>query len=85
MKNRTELTRAAPNGAAPELRTSKDDISYLSTAMAIISINHLVIPPPRAYRDDEPTVLAPEERQALSRSCTFPHWSKTGLDQIVVE
>lgn len=28
---RTEFVRAAPNGAAPEKRISKDDMSYLST------------------------------------------------------
>ena len=64
--NYTAFTRVAPNGAAPEIRTSKDDMSYLSTADMVISTTRLSISHLGTYQDVAPTGLTQEERSATS-------------------
>ena len=65
--NYTAFTRVALNGAAPEIRTSKEDMSYLSTAeLVIISEMSLSVLCWRTYQDAAPTQLTREEQPVIA-------------------
>jgi hypothetical protein len=66
--NYTAFTRVALNGAAPEIRTSKDDMSYLSTANLVMMINETSLGVLRwgTYQDAAPTGLTREEQPVIA-------------------
>ena len=85
--NYTAFTRVALNGAAPEIRTSKDDMSYLSTADLVIiskACFSVLCCWRTAYQDASPAGLTRGERPVIAKSYIFPHWRKTGRGQIAV-